>query len=93
MAPAQRKEIGIAVRVSTIKTGALQKPTTLCQFQSRALPVRFCVNQIEGRSPRQDQERGIHKYNPVRARTQNAMLHTPLISFPRGRLISPLKPR
>ena len=50
--PAHLYEIGSAVSVSTIKMGAVQRPMTLCQFQSRALAsAGRRMNQIERRSP------------------------------------------
>src|SRR5687768_16297089 len=59
--PPQRNEVGTAVSVRIINTGAVQNPIVLCQLKSRALPVVFWRNQTMGRNARHDHARGIHK--------------------------------
>ena len=59
--PPQRNEIGTAVSVRIINTGADHRPMTLCQLNSRAFAAEFWRNQMTGETARHDQLRGIHR--------------------------------
>src|SRR4051812_39478086 len=81
-----RYDIGRAVNVSTMSTGALHRPTALCQFQSRARPASLKLIKAMARRPRRLHVRGHQRYSPEIARTKKIVLAAPVTVLARGRL-------
>jgi hypothetical protein len=84
-------EMTMPVVVRTMSTGRHQKPITLCQLKSRALPCNPRLNQRVGRIERSVHLRGHHRYRPEMARNRKAVLQTPVMALPTARL-SPCAP-